>query len=38
MATQFDPYHKWLGIPPAEQPPKYYRLLAVNLFRNAIWT
>ena len=28
----FDPYHKWLGIPPAEQPPNYYRLLGVNRF------
>ncbi len=34
MATQFDPYHKWLGIPPAQQPPNYYRLLAVNLFES----
>src|SRR5262249_40897777 len=28
----FDPYHKWLGISPAEQPPNYYRLLGVPLF------
>ena len=26
----FDPYHNWLGIPPEEQPPCYYRLLGVN--------
>ena len=26
----FDPYHKWLGIPPAEQPPDHYRLLGVT--------
>lgn len=32
MATSFDPYYKWLGIPPAEQPPHYYRLLGVTLF------
>jgi hypothetical protein len=32
MATAFDPYHKWLGIPPEEQPPNHYRLLAVKLF------
>jgi len=25
---RFDPYHKWLGIPPAEQPLNHYRLLA----------
>jgi len=28
----FDPYHKWLSIPPAEQPPNHYRLLGVNQF------
>ncbi len=26
----FDPYHKWLGIPPAEQPPSHYRLLGIS--------
>lgn len=26
----FDPYHKWLGIPPTEQPPTYYRLLGLS--------
>jgi hypothetical protein len=25
----FDPYMKWLGIPPEEQPPNHYRLLGV---------
>ena len=35
MATeQFDPYHKWLAIPPSEQPPNHYRLLALPLFEN----
>src|SRR5688572_15003743 len=29
MTTLFDPFHKWLGIPPAEQPPDHYRLLGV---------
>lgn len=29
MAEDFDPYHKWLGIPPAEQPADHYRLLGV---------
>jgi hypothetical protein len=35
MAAQtdkFDPYHKWLGIPPEEQPPSHYRLLGLNDF------
>ncbi|HET6879639.1 MAG TPA: WD40 repeat domain-containing protein [Pirellulales bacterium] len=30
----FDPYHKWLGIPAAEQPANHYRLLAVALFED----
>ncbi len=34
MAPAFDPYYKWLGIPPAEQPPNHYRLLAINLFES----
>jgi len=34
MDEPFDPYHKWLGISPAEQPPNHYRLLGVNLFEN----
>ena len=34
MAPAFDPYHKWLGIPPAEQPPNHYRLLAINPFES----
>jgi formylglycine-generating enzyme required for sulfatase activity len=28
----FDPYYKWLGIPPKDQPPNHYRLLGINLF------
>ena len=32
MTDHFDPYHKWLGIPPAEQPPDLYRLLGVVRF------
>jgi hypothetical protein len=28
----FDPYYKWLGIPPEEQPPSHYRLLGIRLF------
>lgn len=30
----FDPYHKWLGIPPEDQPPHYYRLLAIRPFES----
>jgi hypothetical protein len=25
----FDPYHKWLGIPPGKRPPTLYQLLAI---------
>jgi WD40 repeat protein len=31
---QFDPYRKWLGIPPKEQPPNHYRLLGIDLFES----
>ena len=30
MGQAFDPYHKWLGIPPEEQPPNHYRLLGIR--------
>lgn len=30
----FDPYLNWLGIPPHEQPPNFYRLLGVVLFES----
>ncbi len=30
----FDPYLNWLGIPPHEQPPSFYRLLGVILFES----
>lgn len=33
MST-FDPYHKWLDIPPEEQPPHHYRLLGINTFES----
>ncbi len=29
MGPSFDPYYNWLGIPAAEQPPHYYRLLGL---------
>lgn len=28
----FDPYYKWLGISPKDQPPNHYRLLGVDEF------
>jgi hypothetical protein len=34
MSDVFDPYHKWLGIPPADQPPNLYRLLGLSLFED----
>jgi formylglycine-generating enzyme required for sulfatase activity len=30
MSDHFDPYHRWLGIPPEDQPPNHYRLLGLN--------
>ena len=30
----FDPLHKWLGIPPEEQPPNHYRLLGIAAFES----
>lgn len=32
MADTFDPYHRWLGIGPEDQPPHHYRLLGLALF------
>ncbi len=32
--ASFDPYRKWLGIPPDEQPPHHYRLLGIGLFES----
>lgn len=34
MSGSFDPYHKWLGIPPREQPANHYRLLGLELFED----
>ncbi|MEQ8789364.1 MAG: hypothetical protein RIC55_23930 [Pirellulaceae bacterium] len=34
MSETFDPYYKWLGIPPEEQPPDHYRLLAIRRFES----
>ena len=30
----FDPYHRWLSIPPEDQPPNYYRLLGLDRFES----
>ncbi len=34
MTEQFDPYRKWLGIPPKDQPPDHYRLLGIPVFED----
>jgi hypothetical protein len=34
MSESFDAYHKWLAIPPSEQPPNHYRLLGLSLFES----
>ncbi|MDD3896776.1 MAG: hypothetical protein PHU04_02965 [Candidatus Peribacteraceae bacterium] len=34
--AQFDAYHKWLGIPPQEQPPNHYRLLGISQFESDV--
>ena len=33
-SDKFDPYRKWLGIPPKDQPPNHYRLLGIELFES----
>ena len=34
MADAFDPYHRWLGISPKDQPANHYRLLGLDLFES----
>jgi hypothetical protein len=34
MEKKFDPYYKWLAIPPEQQPPHYYRLLGIKEFTS----
>jgi hypothetical protein len=34
MPDAFDPYYKWLAIPPKDQPPNHYRLLGVELLES----
>ncbi|RMG02775.1 MAG: general secretion pathway protein GspE, partial [Planctomycetota bacterium] len=36
MDPEFDPYRRWLGIPPDEQPPNHYRLLGIGLFESDV--
>jgi len=36
MAESFDPYHRWLGIPPKDQPPNHYRLLGLESFEGDV--
>lgn len=36
MPEQFDAYHRWLGIPPSEQPPSHYRLLGLVDFESDV--
>ena len=32
--SKLDPYHKWLGISPKDQPANHYRLLGVDLYET----
>lgn len=32
--SDFDAFHKWLGIPATEQPPNHYRLLGISRFEK----
>ena len=34
VSDAFDPYLKWLGISPKDQPPHHYRLLGIDLFMD----
>ena len=34
LPASFDAYHRWLGIPPQEQPANHYRLLNLSLFES----
>lgn len=34
VPEHFDPYHRWLAVPPKDQPPNHYRLLGLELFEN----
>src|SRR5262245_53892315 len=34
MSDQFDPYHRWLGIPKKFRPPTCYQLLGLGEFED----
>jgi hypothetical protein len=34
VSGAFDPYHRWLGISPKDQPPNHYRLLGIDVFES----
>ena len=34
VSADFDPYHRWLSIPPEQQPPNHYRLLGIQRFEE----
>ena len=34
MQEEFNPYYKWLGIPPEYQPPNHYQLLGLRAFED----
>ncbi len=34
MSDRFDPYYKWLGIPPERQPPSHYELLGIREYES----
>ena len=36
FVDQFDPYHKWLGIPAKDQPPNHYRLLGLSIYETDV--
>ncbi|MBN2296336.1 MAG: hypothetical protein JXM70_28160, partial [Pirellulales bacterium] len=36
MSESFDPYYKWLGIPPEEQPANHYQLLGIKWFEDNV--
>ena len=35
-AKEFDPYHRWLGIPLKDQPANHYRLLGIQLYEDDV--
>ena|GEM_PF-4113218 len=35
ISEPIDQYYEWLGIPPKDQPPNYYRLLGIDMFESS---